>query len=297
MPQSSVVVPQSVRDAARDSFGEYFAEISGCNAEASVIDQLDTSKAFLHYESLQRRTSLEGKKLLEIGSGYGTNLAVFVKDCGVDGYGVEPDGEGFGRSYASSRELFAANGLDPERIAPAVGEKLPFADASFDVIYSSYVLEHVQDPVKVLREAVRVLKPGGTAVFELPNHLSYFEGHYFVFMPPLVFNFLPFWVKLLGRDPEFARTLRTEINPIWCRRTVKKINQDYPVRLVTLGQKDFLDRLARPYQFEMQRVAGKVGFAMRVVQKVNLGNWIGRTIVALQGFYPIEMVLQKGPAK
>jgi SAM-dependent methyltransferase len=297
MPQSSVTVPQSVHDAARDSIGEFFASLSGYDPETTTKDQLDVEKALTRVETLKKLVALEGKKLLEIGSGYGTNLAVFVKDFGIDGYGVEPDGEGFGRSFASSRELFAANGLDPNRIQAAFGEALPFADETFDIIYSSYVLEHVRDPEKVLTEAVRVLKPNGVAVFELPNHLSYFEGHYFVPMPPLVFNFLPFWVKLLGRDPAFARTLHTEINPLWCRRVVKKIHRTYPLTLLTLGEKDFLERMTKPFQFETQRVAGKLGFAIRAIQKINIDNWIGRTIVALQGFYPISLVLRKEAPK
>ena len=297
MPQSSVLVPQSVREAARDSVGVFFASISGCDPQASADDHLDTKKAFSRVEALQKLTPLQGKKLLEVGSGFGVNLAVFVKDFGIDGYGVEPDGEGFGCSFASSHAIFAANGLDPSRIIPAVGEALPFPDASFDVVYSSYVLEHVQDPVKVLMEAVRVLKPGGILSFELPNHLSYFEGHYMVPQPPLVGNFLPLWVKLLGRDPAFARTLHTEINPVWCRRMVRKLNEKYPVTLLSLGEKEFLDRLARPFQFEMQRVAGKLGFAMKAMQKVNFGNWVGHTIVGLQGFYPISMVLRREAAR
>lgn len=297
MAQSSVVVPQSVREAARDSVGKFFQKLCGCDPQVSADDHLDTAKAVAHAENLRRYTSLEGKKLLEVGSGFGTNLAVFIKDFGIDGYGTEPDGEGFGCSFASSREVFAANRLDPARIVPAVGEALPFPDETFDIVYSSYVLEHVQDPGQVLTESIRVLKPGGTLCFELPNHLSYFEGHYFLPQPPLVVNVLPIWVRLWGRDPAFARTLRTEINPIWCRRTVRKINQKYPVTLITLGEKDFLDRLAKPYQFEMQRVAGKIGFAVRAMQKVNVHNWIGHTIVVLQGFYPISLVLRREPAE
>jgi ubiquinone/menaquinone biosynthesis C-methylase UbiE len=296
MPQSSVIVPQSVRDATRDSVGKFFASISGCDPQTSADDHLDIGRALERVEGLRRITRLEGKKLLEVGSGFGVILAVLIKDFGIDVYGVEPDVGGFGSSFACSQEIFKTNGLDPKRIIPAVGESLSFPDASFDVVYSSYVLEHVQDPVKVLTEAVRVVKPGGLVSFELPNHLSYFEGHYLIPQPPLLGKYLPLWVKLWRRDPAFAKTLRTEINPVWCRRTVKKINQQYPVTLLSLGEKDFLDRLAKPFQFEMQRTAGKLGMAIRAMQKVNIGNWAGRTIVGLQGFYPISMVLRREAA-
>ena len=68
-----------------------------------------------------------------------------------------------------------------------------------------------------------MLRPGGILHFEIPNFLSYFEGHYMVLQPPILWpSLLPHWVRLLGRDPSFARTMRTEINPAWCRRAVKE---------------------------------------------------------------------------
>jgi SAM-dependent methyltransferase len=44
------------------------------------------------------------------------------------------------------------------------GEELPFDDASFDLILCTQVLEHVEDPVAVLSEIHRVLRPGGAAL-------------------------------------------------------------------------------------------------------------------------------------
>jgi SAM-dependent methyltransferase len=79
------------------------------------------------------------------------------------------------------RDVKFAAGLDPdipslsEHRAPGmpvlrgVGEHLPFAADSFDVVVSVWVLEHVKEPLKLLREVGRVLRPGGHFVFLTPN--------------------------------------------------------------------------------------------------------------------------------
>ena len=45
---------------------------------------------------------------------------------------------------------------------------LPFEDASYDVVYASHVLEHIQDDRLALREVRRILKPGGIAILPVP---------------------------------------------------------------------------------------------------------------------------------
>jgi SAM-dependent methyltransferase len=53
------------------------------------------------------------------------------------------------------------------------GEKLPLADASFDVVFADNVLEHLPDPESVFREVRRVLKPGGVFLAKTPNKWHY----------------------------------------------------------------------------------------------------------------------------
>jgi SAM-dependent methyltransferase len=79
------------------------------------------------------------------------------------------------------RDVKLAAGLDPdvpslaEHRAPGmpvlrgVGERLPFAGESFDLVVCLWVLEHVKEPRTVLREVKRVLRPGGHFIFLTPN--------------------------------------------------------------------------------------------------------------------------------
>ena len=294
--ESPLCVPDEVLEIAVESIGAFFEPICKVERKLNARDFLDVDKAFKNARVLERFTPLSGKKVLEVGSGFGTNLAVWLRHFHADAYGVEPGGEGFNQGYIASRKLLAANGLDPERVVNSPGEIIPFPDESFDIVYSSNVLEHTEDPRRVAAEAFRVLKPGGLFHMEIPNHLSYFEGHYLVVMPPLVWKWiLPSWVKwVIRRDPAFSRTLRTEINPLWCRRVVRDLSRTYDLELITLGEDLFLERLSRPFVFEKQMVAGRLQSVIGALKKLNAGNWVGRLIVALQGHYPIYMTVRKG---
>lgn len=294
MADNLIVVPDSVRSMAENSVGAFFEGVAGTARDVNARDHIDVVRPIKKGRLLEQFTPMQGKRLLEIGSGYGTNLAVWTKMYGLDSYGTERNAEGFGCSFEGSRAIFAANGLDPDRIVPVSDNRLPFPDSSFDIVYASNVLEHTEDPVVVMEEAIRVLRPGGVFQAEVPNYLAWFEGHYFVPQPPLLFRWmLPVWVRLLGRDPAFARTMRTEINPIWSRRTVKEINRKYPVELLSLGEQIFLDRLKEPYEFEMERTAAKFGTPVRIFQLINVWNWMGHLIVLLQGYYPLYITVRR----
>jgi len=108
----SVLIPPDVLTITTDNLGSYSEAISGTDRSIAAADHLDCNKSVKRAEMLQQHTDLKSKKLLEIGSGFGTNLAVWIKDFDVDGYGIEPDSEAFDSSFLGSQKVFAANGLD-----------------------------------------------------------------------------------------------------------------------------------------------------------------------------------------
>jgi SAM-dependent methyltransferase len=62
--------------------------------------------------------------------------------------------------------------------APSEIDRLPAPDDFFDVLVSWSVFEHVSEPVRMMSEVVRVLKPGGTLFLQLwPFYYSEHGGH------------------------------------------------------------------------------------------------------------------------
>ena len=98
-----------------------------------------------------------GRRLLDVGCGSGEFL-LRMRERGWDVLGVEPDPV----AAAAARR----GGLD---VRDGMLDDAAFPDESFDAIVLSHVIEHVHDPIALLRECGRVLRPGGTLVLMTPN--------------------------------------------------------------------------------------------------------------------------------
>ncbi len=98
-----------------------------------------------------------GAKLLEIGCGMGTDLLQFAKG-GAHCHAVDLTP----RSVEITRHRFGLYGFKG-LFAISDGERLPFRDNSFDVVYSNGVLHHTPDTAGAIKEVHRVLRPGGIA--------------------------------------------------------------------------------------------------------------------------------------
>jgi len=108
-----------------------------------------------------------GADLLEIGAGTGYQLSLLAETCN-SATGVDLPSSNYAR----------------DRLMPIIdydGTRLPFADNSFDVIFTSSVLEHVNDLSRFHEEMHRVLRDDGVAVHIVPTHnwrLWTFLAHY-----------------------------------------------------------------------------------------------------------------------
>jgi len=96
-----------------------------------------------------------GMKVLELGGGNGYQAHLMSL------FGCEVTSIDIATRKSSPKTYYAVQDYD--------GERIPFTDKSFDMVFSSSVLEHVRDLPTTLSEIHRVLKSNGLAVHVLPN--------------------------------------------------------------------------------------------------------------------------------
>lgn len=135
-----------------------------------LVVGLETELFGRFYEVEDRHWWFVGRRriVLDQLARYGKHGPILDIGCGTGGilthlerfgwaYGIDPSPEAAG--YCRERGV---------RMALASGLELPFADETFQAVLALDVIEHVDDDVGLLREARRVLRPGGTAVITVP---------------------------------------------------------------------------------------------------------------------------------
>lgn len=110
-------------------------------------------------------------EVLDIGAGAGIVAEMNFKDVAKHVVGIDPDERVVDNPYLHEAHI-------------GTGEKLPFDDGRFDVVFADNVMEHLDSPLQVFREIHRVLKPGGVFLGKTPN-----SWHYM----PLIARSTPHW--------------------------------------------------------------------------------------------------------
>ena len=116
-------------------------------------------------QKLLARYIRPGMKVLEIGCAPGKQLAYVAKVLGAEVSGIDYSSVG----VKFTDQLFAALDINADvRCEDMFNSSFP--TASFDVVYSIGVVEHFDDPGRIIRIHAEFLRPGGTAVIALPNY-------------------------------------------------------------------------------------------------------------------------------
>ena len=105
-------------------------------------------------------------KILEMGCGRGEFLNEFTK-LGMKGYGV--DLSDFANNYCDNADI---------KIADISKDPLPYADNSFDIVFSKSFIEHFYYPEEIFKEAYRVLKPSGILINMTPEWNYIYRSFY-----------------------------------------------------------------------------------------------------------------------
>lgn len=129
-----------------------------------------------HFEKLHHLLRLvdfagqRGRRVLDVGCGTGVDLVRFARE-GADATGIDvaEAAVALARQNVGHRHLAA-------HLVVGDGERLPFPDDHFDYVFAHGVAQYTADDQQLVNECRRVLKPGGTAFFQVYNRVSWLNA-------------------------------------------------------------------------------------------------------------------------
>jgi 2-polyprenyl-3-methyl-5-hydroxy-6-metoxy-1,4-benzoquinol methylase len=140
---------------------EYYKERVNIHAHTSVPWQQLILNDFLN--DIGR---MENGTCLDVGMGIGNNLCTIVRFVSkIEAFDISPKVVEAVKKSPENTDL-------PLHVVCADAEQMPYPDDSFDLVICTEVLEHCLAPDAVIYECARVTKPGGYAIFSVPNYLN-----------------------------------------------------------------------------------------------------------------------------
>lgn len=194
----------------------HHAPIAGDQHESIYIHGTDPNEqmrlsvlnAFMNGPSLREINVQPGDRVLDIGSGLGQLTRGMARAIGSPGYvlGIEREAKQIAEAVRQAREAGEEN-LVEFRQGNAYDPPLRDSEwGTIDVAHARFVLEHVPDPLRVVRSMFRAVKPGGRVVLEDDDHdvlrLSPEPTHFRVFWDAYVKTY-----EHVGNDPFVGRKL------------------------------------------------------------------------------------------
>ncbi len=170
-------------------------------------ERLTLLNTVLLNEACLKELSLSGgEKILDVGSGLGQFSRAMARAAGRTVIGVERSDEQIAEAV---RQASKDGEKDLVEFRKGDARSLPLRDderGTFDLAVTRFVLEHVPDPLNVVKEMVRAVKPGGRVVLADDNHDI-------LRVYPEIPGFADLWkaymktYSALGNDPDVGRKL------------------------------------------------------------------------------------------
>ena len=193
---------------------EISREAPGSRAFFADLDQYHFEKLH-HLLRLVDFDGYRGKRVLDVGCGAGTDLVRFAKGGAlVSGVDISPS------AVALARQNFSQQGLEAD-LREADGEHLPYADGTFDLVFAHGVVQYTPNSRALVEECRRVLKPGGDAIFQVYNRISWLNALSKVMKVPLEHEDAP----VLGRYS--ASEFRAMLTGF---REIRIVEERFPVK-------------------------------------------------------------------
>jgi SAM-dependent methyltransferase len=207
-------------DAVRDYWNRHIHDLEitthpvGSPGFFADLDQYHFEKLH-HLPRLIPFEGMRGKRVLEVGCGAGTDLVRFARGGAiVTGVDIAPSAIELARRNVEQQGLAAD-------LRVADGEALPFPDAAFDLVYAHGVVQYTARPDALVRECHRVLAPGGEAIFQVYNRISWLNALSKLMKVPLEHEDAPVLLKFSAA--EFRALLRAF-------REVRIVEERFPVK-------------------------------------------------------------------
>ncbi len=210
----------AIKDAVRAQFGA---------AAQSYVTSPSHAKGDDLRRLLQLAAPAGTERLLDIATGGGhTALAFAPLVASVTAIDLTPPMLEAAAAHAAER------GATNITFALADAERLPFADATFDIVTARIAPHHFADPQAFVRETARVLVPGG--LFLLDDNMAPEDDELDEFM-----NRFEQW-----RDPSHVRAYRPSQWRAWMEANGLHVVADDPLELKTYAFADWTERMRMP---------------------------------------------------
>ena len=264
-------------------YWEYLNVKKFCGKEKAVKSFINDEKAKISFLDLieEQFFPFQGKRVLDIGCGKGGIIISCALRGATEAIGIDIDE----KELEIARRRASSYGLKNVQFLKNKGEDLFFPDNSFDLVIATSVLEHVENPHKVLKEMVRVLSPGGVIFIVSPNPLFPREGHYKIFYIPYLPKRLGgFYLKIRGYNPDFF--MRNVIYPYPSIFKIEKILKENNMIVRNLTVENIVNKLENPFLIRNKQI----GNFINLLKNIGLNKFIAKLLVKLH-FYPHGIIV------